>query len=191
VVNNLGKNEVFDFDKHSVGNRLAVGLGWTTKGNVGSDAFDLDASAVLLDAEGRIIQRSPKYVCYYNNKQTADLSLQSQGDNRSGSTGSNDDETINIDLERIDARVQRIVFWITIHEASIKKQSFEQIASSFVRLYDRQSKKELCRFDLKDSFILETAIESVELNKVGSSWEFKAIGKGHTKSLRDIINLYL
>jgi tellurium resistance protein TerD len=46
-----------------------------------------------------------------------------------------DDETVQIDLSKLDASVQEIVFVVTIHEADTRKQNFGQVRNSFIRIY--------------------------------------------------------
>lgn len=185
---NLSKDVSFDFEKHEVAGltKVAVGLGWDVSAARGP-AYDLDAMAVVVGSDGHLLSKG--HLCFFNNKQTPDGSVRTLGDNLTG-VGSGDDETIQVDLTRVDDRAQKIVFWVNIYDAANRKQSFEQVKNAFVRLYDQDTKKELCRFELKDNFFLETAVEFAELNRVGNSWEFKAIGKGHNKSVTEIAKVY-
>lgn len=183
----LNKDDVFNFEKHAPTlEKVSVGLGWDAQAGKGP-AYDLDASAVLLSEDGKLV--SAKHACYFSNKLTADGAVQSMGDNLTGA-GSGDDETINVTLSKIDSRVKKIVFWVTIYGATERKQSFEQVKNAFIRIYDTGTKVELAKFDLNENYILETAVEFAELNRVGNGWEFKAVGKGHTKSIAEVFNLY-
>ena len=61
--------------------KVLVGLGWDARATDGAD-FDLDASAFLLDANGKV--RSDADFIFYNNLKSADGSVEHTGDNRTG-----------------------------------------------------------------------------------------------------------
>ena len=58
---------------------IMVGLGWDARATDGAD-FDLDASAFLLTATGKV--RNDTDFCFYNNKNVSDAVIH-QGDNQS------------------------------------------------------------------------------------------------------------
>jgi tellurium resistance protein TerD len=68
--------------------RVLIGLGWNARSTSGDD-FDLDASAFLLSESGKV--RSDSDFIFYNNKRSADGSVEHKGDNRTGA-GDGDDE---------------------------------------------------------------------------------------------------
>ena len=104
-------------------------------------------SSILLDANNKF--NTVSNVIFFNNKIGQGISL--AGDNRTGA-GEGDDETINIELDKIDSNIAKIVFVVTIHEAMAKRQTFGMINNSYVRLVDLdQNGKELCRFNLKEN----------------------------------------
>lgn len=63
-------------------NKLHVGLGWEKRETKGA-AFDLDASAFLLGADGKV--RSDADFIFYNQLTSACGSVRHTGDNRTGS----------------------------------------------------------------------------------------------------------
>ena len=101
---NLNKNDILDLTKRNPGlKRVMLGAGWDISNN-GSD-FDLDIAAFLLDANNKF--NTVSNVIFFNNKVGQGISL--AGDNRTGA-GAGDDETINIDLDKIDSNIAKIVF---------------------------------------------------------------------------------
>jgi tellurium resistance protein TerD len=60
---------------------VAVGLGWDVRATDGA-AFDLDATAFLLNASGKV--RTDTDFIFYNNKKTPEGSVEHLGDNTSG-----------------------------------------------------------------------------------------------------------
>ena len=75
---NLSKGQKISLDK---GMTLAlVGLGWDTNRYSGGAEFDLDASAFLLGANGKV--RKDEDFIFYGNLKSADGSVTHTGDNR-------------------------------------------------------------------------------------------------------------
>ena len=93
--------------------RAMIGLGWDPRTTSG-DAFDLDASALLLSSNGKV--RSQADFIFYNQLATPDGAVVHQGDNRTGE-GEGDDEQILIDLTLLADDVDRIVIVVSIDQA--------------------------------------------------------------------------
>ena len=182
---NLNKNDILDLTKKNPGlKRVMLGAGWDISNN-GSD-FDLDIGAFLLDANNKF--NTVSNVIFFNNKQGQGIAL--SGDNRTGA-GDGDDETINIELDKIDLNIAKIVFVVTIHEAMVKRQTFGMINNSYVRLVDlEQNGKEICRFNLKENGSTATSIIFAELIRTGAEWQFKAVGEGKIADLNGVLALY-
>ncbi|WP_454865502.1 TerD family protein [Pseudomonas hormoni] len=89
------------------------------------------ASALLLAANGKV--RGEADFIFYNQLKSVDGSVEHTGDNRTGE-GDGDDEVIKVDLSRIPADVDKVVFIVTIHDAEVRKQSFGQVGGSFIRI---------------------------------------------------------
>jgi len=158
---------------------IIVGLGWDARVTDGS-AFDLDASAFLLNEGGKI--RSDADFIFYNNKTSSDGSVVHQGDNQSGA-GEGDDETVVIDLVKVPADVQKVAFSVTIHEAEARKQNFGQVGNAYIRVVNKADGKEIARYDLSEDYSTETAMIFGELYRNGAEWKFKAIGQGFAGGL--------
>lgn len=151
-----------------------VGLGWDARSTDGS-AFDLDASAFMLKADGKV--RGDSDFIFYNNKKSADGSVEHQGDNLTGA-GEGDDEVVHVDLNMVPADVDKIAFTVTIHEAEARRQSFGQVSNAFIRVVNRADNKELARYDLTEDGSTETALIFGELYRNGNDWKFRAVGQG-------------
>ncbi len=92
---------------------LLLGLGWDARATDGQ-SFDLDASAFLLGASGKV--RSDADFIFYNQLRSTDGSVEHTGDNTSGA-GEGDDESLKVDLTKVSADIQRIAITVTIHDA--------------------------------------------------------------------------
>ena len=167
--------------------KFTIGLGWDTNNSDTGTDFDLDASAFILGENGKIL--SDEYFVFYNNLQSPDESVQHTGDNLTGE-GEGDDESINIDLSKVDPRATEIIFVVTIHKAPERRQNFGQVRNAFIRIYNTVSGEEILRYDLDEDFSVETAVEFGRLYKRGGQWNFEAIGTGQKGGLAEYLTKY-
>ena len=154
--------------------KVIIGLGWDPRATDGA-AFDLDGSAFMLKADGKV--RGDSDFIFYNNLKSTDGSLVHNGDNTTGQ-GDGDDETLTVDLSRVPAEIDRLSFCVTIHEAEQRKQNFGMIGKAFIRCLNANGNGELARYDLSEDSSVETAMIFGELYRAGAEWKFKAVGQG-------------
>ncbi len=154
--------------------KVVIGLGWDPRATDGA-AFDLDGSAFMLKADGKV--RGDTDFIFYNNLKSTDGSVVHAGDNTSGQ-GEGDDEKVMVDLSKVPAEVDKISFCVTIHEADARKQNFGMVSKAYIRCMDANGEKELARYDLSEDGSTETAMIFGEMYRAGSEWKFRAIGQG-------------
>jgi tellurium resistance protein TerD len=154
--------------------KVVIGLGWDPRATDGA-AFDLDGSAFMLKADGKV--RGDSDFIFYNNLKSTDGSLVHNGDNTTGQ-GDGDDETLTVDLSAVPAEIDRLSFCVTIHEAEQRKQNFGMIGKAFIRCLNANGNAELARYDLSEDSSVETAMIFGELYRAGAEWKFKAVGQG-------------
>ena len=162
--------------------KVLVGLGWDTRSTDGVD-FDLDASAFLLKADGKV--RADSDFIFYNQLKSVDGSVEHTGDNRTGE-GDGDDEAIKVDLSKIPADIHKIAFTVTIHEAEARRQSFGQVRNAFIRIVNQDTNVEVGRYDLDEDASTETAVIFGELYRHGTEWKFRAVGQGFNGGLKPL-----
>lgn len=167
--------------------KFTVGLGWDINSSSTGTDFDLDASAFMLGENGKLIE--DEFFVFYNNLKSPDEAVEHTGDNLTGE-GEGDDESIRIDLSKVDPRVKEIVFVCTIHEADQRRQNFGQVRNAFIRIYDTTSGEEIMRFDLDEDFSVETAVEFGRLYNHKGQWKFEAIGTGQKAGLAKYLEKY-
>lgn len=183
---NLAKGQRISMDKGL--SLVGVGLGWDPNTNGGYD-FDLDASAFMLGANGKI--PADEYFVFYNNPKSPDESVESSGDDTSGgNSDGGDDETLNVDLTKVNSNIQEIIFTATIYEAEVRKQNFGQVRNSYIRIYDAKTDLEIARYDLDEDFSIETAVEFGRLYRRNGEWKFEAMGIGSKGGLQTLLNKY-
>ena len=154
---------------------VLVGLGWDVNRYDGGFAFDLDASAFLLGANGQT-PNTDAFIFYGNLKHPSGA-VEHMGDNLTGE-GDGDDEQILVDLTKIPDSIEKIAFTVTIYEAEQRRQNFGLVDNSFIRIVDNDTGKELIRYDLGEDFSIETAIVVGEIYRHGGGWKFNAVGSG-------------
>ena len=99
---NLQKGQKIDIGL----SKMTVGLGWNPNEGTGYD-FDLDVSAIMID--GNRFVPEDEFFVFYNNVDSPDGAVHHTGDDPSGgNSDGGDDESINIDLTKVDAKIQEI-----------------------------------------------------------------------------------
>ena len=161
--------------------RILVGLGWDVNKYDGGADFDLDASAFLLDANGKVC--SDTDFIFYNNLRHPSGSVSHTGDNLTGE-GEGDDEVIRVDLSKVPADIHKIAFTVTIYDAETRRQNFGQVSNAYIHIIDEANNIELLRYDLGEDFSTETALVVGELYRHNSEWRFSANGSGYKGGLR-------
>ncbi|MGW7356096.1 TerD family protein [Streptomyces sp. NPDC054802] len=179
----LGKGGNVSLSKEAPGlTAVLVGLGWDVRTTSGAD-FDLDASALLLNETGKVV--SDQHFVFYNNLASPDGSVEHTGDNLTGE-GEGDDESVKVNLAAVPAGVARIVFPVSIHDATARGQSFGQVRNAFIRVVNQAGGAELARYDLSEDASTETAMVFGELYRNGAEWKFRAVGQGYASGLAGI-----
>ncbi|MFM9437194.1 tellurium resistance protein TerD [Janthinobacterium sp. CG_23.3] len=166
--------------------KIVVGLGWDPRVTDGA-TFDLDGSAFLLKADGKV--RGDADFIFYNNLKSTDGSVTHTGDNTSGA-GEGDDERLVIDLEKVPAEIERITVGVTIHDAESRNQNFGMVGKAFIRCMDANGEKEIARYDLSEDGSTETAMVFGEVYRHNGEWKFKAIGQGFKGGLGPLARSY-
>ncbi|MGV3466345.1 MAG: TerD family protein [Heyndrickxia sp.] len=184
----LSKGQRIDLTKTNPGlTKAIIGLGWDTNKYNGGHDFDLDASAFLADANGKVLNDLD--FIFYNNLISPDGGVEHTGDNRTGE-GDGDDEQIIIDFSKLSQHIERIGITVTIHEAEARNQNFGQVSNAFVRVVNPENNQEILRFDLGEDFSVETAVVVCELYKHQGEWKFNAIGSGFSGGLAALCRNY-
>lgn len=170
---NLSKGQKISLVKNGGGTltKVRMGLGWDAiakKGLFGgkkAQSVDLDASALVFDAAGQVIDQ-----VWFRQLKSADGSIVHTGDNRTGA-GDGDDESIVVDLTTVPAAAQTIVFVVN----SFTGQNFSQIENAYCRLVDSTNDSELARYELTGSGTHNAQVMA-KVSRDGAGWSMTAIG---------------
>jgi len=162
---NLVKGQKISLEKPGGGSltKVFMGLGWDPAR--GSDDIDLDASCICFNSV-----KGVEDVIYFGNLNGANGSVSHSGDNLTGD-GDGDDEVINVDLSRVPASIDSLVFTIN----SFRGQTFNEIANCFARLVDKSTNQELCIFKLAEKGN-NNAVIMCRLYRYDGKWKMSALG---------------
>lgn len=181
---NLQKGQKIDIGL----SKITVGLGWNPNEGTGHD-FDLDASAFMID--GNRLIPSDEYFVFYGNTDSPDAALHHTGDDPTGGNSADgDDESIEVDLSRVNASVNEILFVVTIHDSIDRKQNFGQVRNSYIRIVDDGNGSEIAKYELGEDFSIETGVEFGRLYRRGNHWKFEASGIGYKEDLSFFLSKY-
>jgi tellurium resistance protein TerZ len=169
----LSKGQAISLEKNDGATLTAVrmGLGWQAakrRGLFGSRTreVDLDASAVLFAGQ------EPQDVVFFRHLVSDDGSVRHTGDNLVGGAGQGgDDEAILVDLQRVPAHIDQIVFTVN----SFTGQTFQEVQNAFCRLVDETNGEELARYTLAGGGDY-TAQIMAKVHRAGSGWTMTALG---------------
>ncbi|MFE5482405.1 TerD family protein [Streptomyces sp. NPDC056527] len=146
-------------------------LRWTP----GPGVPDVDASALLLGADGRV--RSDEDFVFYNQPRHPSGLVRRLPKKRvaEGLT-----DTVEADLGGLDPSVDQVVI-----AASSDGDTFRSVSDLRILLYDAGAAdgEPLALFDVKAETGEETAIICGELYRRGDGWKFRAVGQGYPTGL--------
>ena len=187
----LKKGQKVDLTKSNPGLRsITVGLGWDVNQYDSGAEFDLDASAFMLGANGKVT--SDADFIFYSNAKHPSGSVIYGGDNRTGA-GEGDDEQIMVNLSMVPAYIDKIVFVVNIYDAKQRNQHFGMIRNAFIRLVNMDNNTEICRYNLSENYNNMTGLVVGEIYRKNGEWKFNAIGQPVQEASRldALIRLYV
>lgn len=166
---------------------IMVGLGWKSRDDDGAE-FDLDASCFLLKENMKV--RNDNDLIFYNNLRAENDCVVHTGDDRTGGSGDSDDEVINVDLNKIPSKIDKLAFVVSIYEGEKRKQNFGMIRSAYIRVVNSKTLNEILRFDLTEEASLNTAMIFGVVYRDNGGWKFKAVGEGVENNLEGLCHKY-
>jgi stress response protein SCP2 len=199
---NLQKGQRVDLTKSNPGlSKIMVGLGWdpvqSGKGGLFGSLFgggsssqnvDCDASVIMLGENDKLQNNND--VVYFGNLKSKCGSIQHSGDNLTGA-GDGDDEQVVVDLNKVPATIQKLVFVVNIYDSVKRKQHFGMIQNAFIRIVNPTNQQELLLYNLTDDYSGKTCLVAGEIYRNGSEWKFAAVGNGtNAASLGEVVRSF-
>ena len=167
-------------------NHILAGVGWDPSQT--GLSIDVDSSVILMDNMGNYEE-----VCYYH-LTGSNRSVIHHGDNLTGtdeeinlnSVYINDDENIDVYLDRVPDMINKLFFVINIYKAYEKWQSLNTISNMYINLYNPQTNTLLMTYQVTESTPGNALVLGVA-EKTPQGWVFRAIG--NTYNTADIKEL--
>lgn len=199
---NLEKGQRINLEKNN-GSKLidfCVGCNWgaiTKKTFLGLGSkivdVDLDLSCLMFDKDGKPVDHiySPLYrfadknVGLPNGKvDSMDRALHHTGDDLSGDTNGDDgldNEIITVNLDKVDSKVNQIVFFLNIYNNADFQGDFSEIPYASIRMYEGTPSKVrevFAQYNVatKDNCRGMRALIMGKLYRRNGEWKFAAIG---------------
>lgn len=210
-----GENKVLNM------NSFYVGLGWDVNEGASQYDFDLDVEAFLIGSNKKII--GDDYLVFYNSQKRVkpenlnqiisasfwtdnytlrkesrpvdpELSVIGSIDDENGLTSENgDDETMDINLDKVRPDVNEIIITVSIYDYENRKQNFGQVERAYIRLYkpgnDAEGQEDY-RYDLTEDFSSCASVEFCRLYRHNGEWKVQATGVGHKGGLEELTAKY-
>ena len=134
--------------------------------------------------DGKFVDKND--LIYFGNLHHPSDCIQHMGDNLTGE-GEGDDEQIIIDLDKMPAHYDKLIFVVNIYHAVSRKQHFGMIKNAYIHIIDPDTHEEFCRFNLSDDYTDMLSMIAGEVYKRGEEWKFNAVGMGtKDKDLREL-----
>ena len=197
----LTKGQGISLSKESGATRFYIACGWHEENGVD---VDVSAFGCKVDADGSpyLLPGPDQYsnLCFFNNERTPDGAIVHSGDNRTGANNpsmrgtaaEHDDEAITVDIGALDPAIDEVAIILTIHDAATRRQSFNKVKDSFVRICENdENGREIAAYKPTEDFGDFTAIQIGSLMKRTSGWEFEAVGQGYVATFEQVVGQFV
>ena len=203
---NLSKGQSLDLT--STLTQAGIGLGWKANENANGPIFDLDVSAVLLGANGKIPNED--YLVFYNSELTqtypegkrpysGDGSVVGAVDETEGDDDAHggDVEDMMVYFDRVWEGITEIMVAVTIskypHDEKKDQRTaqlfFDQVEGCYIRVWDLASGNEIFRYDLTGQGRVDF-VEFGRFKRTAAGWVFEARTQGHVGHIEKLVELY-
>ncbi|MBZ9609856.1 TerD family protein [Clostridium estertheticum] len=148
--------------------------------------FDLDVSVFMVDINDKTAEKD--FIFYENTKSTCGGIVIKKDHNTSLKEAYN--ECIQLDLNLIPLRIQKLAFTVTVYEANERKQNFGQVSDGYFRIIAGDNKQEILNYKFNENLSVETAIVVAEIYRYKNEWKINCIGSGFRGGLEALCNNY-
>lgn len=211
----IEKGGRFKLDKSSGLENVQVDLSWKSGADLDASAFLIGADGMIMDDADFVFYNSnnranpetgepePFNKAVHGNKVrwraatvpvSADGSVLGSADDLGDGDeeeGEDSSETMHVRLSKVGPNIQEIIFCVTIYHGDKDGITFGDVREPAITISNEDTGEELCRYDLKENFSKETAVEAAKLvcNDEGE-WEFVAVGDGYEGGMETLIDMY-
>lgn len=163
---------------------IVVELGWANKKNKNTD---IDISAFLLDGNEKV--SCDEDFIFYNNTNSLNNEVRYYND---------DDRLTNLNIRKMDIElknikdsIKKIKFSANIYTFKDEiDESFSNVKDAYISIKDRNTNKELIKFNIEDGYENDKTLVFGDLIKDSQGWNFYAIGEGFDTGLENLCQLH-
>jgi len=158
-------------------NKLRIGVGWDSHVDIDSSVVECGNGCMEL--------------VYFGDLNSNDGSIHHRGDNLTGAdgavSGTVDDENIDVKLDNVNSRFDRLVFVINIFTSGVN--NFKDVRGLYLNIYDMDTNDKLIEYKVEQSYRNNCSLVIGEARRTVGGWEFLAIGEGtDIKNVHDLAN---
>ena len=140
----------------------------TVKFERNAGTVEIDTAAFLQSGNQNVADED--FIFYGNSK------------HNSGGIIHREDDSLQLNLSKIPAHIDKISFTATIYDAEKRKQNFSKISGAKLKIFATSTNEEIATFS-PERFNIETAIVLGEIYRYKGSWKFNAVGAGFNGGL--------
>ena len=170
--------------------KVACGIEWDEV-TTGAD-FDADVSCILVNTD-----KSKNEMIYYGALESKCKSVLHTGDNLTGADDAvvgvavnEDDETIGLDLSTLAPEIEKVVFFVNIHQAAQKNQNFGTSGTMGARLYNADTAEIFMEADLMEDNATQNSMVIGEFYRKDGAWKYKNMAQGGKQTLQEFADSY-
>ncbi len=183
VLSQVGEKTISLAGLNAIKLSLVVGSSWIERFFGGADQ-DVDGVLLMLNKQG-VVQAPSDFVFYGQNKSSCGAIT-----HRLSLEDGEEYESIEVVLGSVPKAVDRMIFAVSLHNASDNELHFGMISDLSVCVVDKESQKTLLHIEQPKDVGLVSAISLAEISRQGDSWELKLIEQGYEGGLPELISQY-
>ena len=157
--------------------KIKVNFGW----NVKNPACDVDVSAFLLLANGKVV--GDDYFVFYGQESSPEKSVLFKNVETANVL-----EVFDIDTAILNPAVAKIVFVMTINDALENSLNFSMLKDAYIQI--ALNNTELASFLVEEYYNNINSMMMGEIYLHNGAWKFNAIGNGVNKDLAGLCEFY-
>ena len=188
MLNHFPQNKHYDLNQLvlTINKPVAISLVWETyfaSTNPDTD-YELDLSAFLLGINGKLLEEG--HFVFYNNPVSPDKAVTFLNTETTEQPNQYR-QILTIDLSLLSQAIAELVFVVTLHKASERKQNFGQLRRAAVVVYNPNMGEEWVRYNLSECLATESAVEFIRLYQRQGHWKIQAVGESYLTDLEGIL----
>ncbi len=154
---------------------------------VANPSYDIDVECFMLGENGKVL--GDDWFVFYSSLVSPDGAVAYSGTETDPQLPE-DNKVLAVDLQRVDSRVKKIVFVMTIDRAKELGLNFSGVRSAGSHVVDCRGGAEVYRFELTEYYETVTSMVIGEIYRHNGQWKFNPVGDGTASDLAELCKSY-